>query len=82
MGQPSKVTVAPVTSMIRGVPSEALLSEADGMKTPCALNLHNAITVHQSQMGKRVAQLSPRRLSQICAALRFALGYDFSDEAR
>jgi mRNA interferase MazF len=70
------VTVAPVTSTIRGVPSEVPLDEDDGMKTPCAVNLHNAITVSQQQLGKRVAHLGPARMGQVCAALRFALGCD------
>lgn len=70
------VTVAPITSTIRGVPSEVLLDEEDGMKAPCAVNLHNAVTVSQERLGKRVAQLSPRRMHEICAALRFSLGCD------
>jgi mRNA interferase MazF len=70
------VTVAPVASTIRGVPSEVLLSEEDGMKEPCAVNLHNPVTVVQENLGKRVAQLSPLRMHQICAALRFSLGCD------
>jgi mRNA interferase MazF len=72
----STVTVAPITSAIRGVPSEVVLNEEDGMKAPCAVNLHNAVTVSQDRLGKRVAQLAPRRMSAICAALRFALGCD------
>ena len=72
----STVTVAPITSTIRGVPSEVLLKEADGMKTPCAVNLHNAVTVSQNRLGKRVAQLSSARMHEICYALRFALGCD------
>ncbi len=39
------VTVVPVTSTIRGVPSEVVLNEEDGMKFPCAVNLHDAVTV-------------------------------------
>lgn len=70
------VTVAPITSTIRGVPSEVLLNEEDGMKAPCAVNLHNPVTVHQDRLGKRVAQLSPARMREICAALRFSLGCD------
>src|ERR1700722_2228972 len=70
------VTVAPVTSTIRGVPSEVALDEADGMKAPCAANLHNAVTVSQGRLGKRVARLSGQRLTEVCAALRFALGCD------
>ncbi len=72
----STVTVAPVTSTIRGVPSEVVLDEEDGMKSPCAVNLHNAVTVSQQRMGERVTQLGPARMSEVCAALRFSLGCD------
>jgi mRNA-degrading endonuclease toxin of MazEF toxin-antitoxin module len=54
------------------------LNEEDGMKAACAVNLHNAVTVSQDRLGKRVAQLSPRRMNAICAALRFSLGCDLS----
>jgi mRNA interferase MazF len=74
----STVTVAPITSTIRSVPSEVVLNADDGMKAPCAVNLHNAITVSQERLGKRVAQLSSARMNEICAALRFSLGCDFS----
>ena len=74
----STVTVAPITSPIRGVPSEVVLSEEDGMKSLCAVNLHNAVTVPQHRLGKRVAQLSSLRMNEICAALRFSLGCDLS----
>lgn len=72
----STVTVAPITSTIRGVPSEVVLDEEDGMKAPCAVNLHNAVTVSQNRLGRRVAQLSSLRMNEICAALRFSLGCD------
>jgi mRNA interferase MazF len=74
----STVTVAPITSSIRGVPSEVILDESDGMKAPCAVNLHNAVTVSQDRLGKLVAQLSSPRMNAICAALRFSLGCDLS----
>jgi mRNA interferase MazF len=72
----SRVTVAPITSSQRGVPSEVTLNEDDGLKGPCAINLHNLVTVSQHRVGKRVAQLSLRRMDEICAALRFSLGCD------
>jgi mRNA interferase MazF len=74
----STVTVAPITSTIRGVPSEVVLNEEDGMKSPCAVNLHNAVTISQDRLGRRVAHLSSLRMSEICAALRFSLGCDLS----
>lgn len=72
----SSVTVAPITSTIRGVPSEVLLNDEDGMKAPCAVNLHNAVTVSKERLGRRVAQLHTSRMSEICTALGFCLGCD------
>ncbi len=70
------VTVAPITSTIRGIPSEVALGSEDGMKAPCAVNLHNAVTVSKERLGRRVAQLHFGRMSEICAALQFSLGCD------
>ena len=74
----STVTVAPITTAIRGVPSEVLLTSDDGMKTHCAINLHNLVTVAQNRLGKRVGQLDALRMAEVCAALRFSLGCDGS----
>jgi mRNA interferase MazF len=78
IGYLSTVTVAPITSTIRGVPSEVLLTEEDGMRAVCAVNLHNAVTVSQNRLGKRVAQLSRLRMQEICTAFRFCTGCDES----
>lgn len=74
IGYLAAVTVAPITSAIRGVPSEVRLTVADGMKHECAVNLHNVVTVSTAQLGRRVAVLSLERMNEICAALGFALG--------
>lgn len=76
LGYLATVTVAPVSSTMRGVPSEVVLDENDGMKTACAVNLHNVITVSQTRLGRRVARLSSARMSEICAAACFSLGCD------
>jgi mRNA interferase MazF len=73
LGYLARVTVAPITSTIRGVPSEVALDTEDGMKQPCAVNLHNVVTVAKDGLGRRVAQLGPDRMRQVCAALAFAL---------
>ncbi len=70
----TSVTVAPITSTIRGVASEVILTEEDGMKHPCAVNLHNVFTISKAKIGRRVATLSAGKLRQICAAMNFALG--------
>jgi len=74
IGHLATVTVAPITSTIRGVPSEVVLGIDDGMKLPCAVNLHNAVTVTQARVGRRVASLSASKMQEVCAALRFSLG--------
>jgi mRNA-degrading endonuclease toxin of MazEF toxin-antitoxin module len=48
----------------------------DGMKTACAVNLHNLVTVPQSALGRRLARLGPARMREVCLALAFALGGD------
>ena len=70
----ARVTVAPVTSTIRGVASEVALGPEDGLRQACAVNLHNIVTVPRQGLGRRVAQLDEGRLDQICSAIAFALG--------
>lgn len=72
----STVAVAPITSTIRGVPFEVALGIEDVMKVPCAVNLHNAVTVVQARLGKRLSSLSPRMMREVCVAIRFSLGCD------
>ena len=76
IGHLSTVLIPPIRSTIRGVPSEVALNEDDGMKGPCAVNLHNTTVVSQERLGKRVTSLSERRMAEICAALRFSVGCD------
>ncbi len=74
IGYLSRITVAPITSSIRGVPSEVVIGPDDGMKQPCAVNLHNVVTVSKGDIGRRVAQLGDGRMREVCRALAFALG--------
>ena len=76
LGYLSRVTVAPITSAIRDVPSEVVLGTDDGMKQPCAVNLHNVVTVARDALGRRVARLDQSRMRDVCSALAFAFGCD------
>lgn len=69
-----RVTVAPITSTIREVDTEVVLGHEDGMRQPCAVNLHNVVTIPQAIVGRHVATLSPMRMRLVCRALAFALG--------
>lgn len=74
IGHLATVTVAPISSTIREVPSEVVLDVEDGMKNRCAVNLHNTVTISQDRLGRRVAILSEGRMEEVCAAVRFSLG--------
>jgi len=76
IGYLARVSVAPITSTIRRVPSEVLLGQQDGMKQPCVVNLHNVVTVAKAGLGRRVARLGSDRMHEVCAALAFSLGCD------
>ncbi len=70
----NRVTVAPITSSIRGVPSEVRLGVEDGMKRDCVVNLHHLATIPRNRLGRRVARLSDERMRSVCRAIGFALG--------
>ena len=76
IGYLTTVTVAPITTTIRRVPSEVFLSQEDGLLTDCAANLHNLQTVAKTKIGALIAVLSEHRMTQIEAALSFALGME------
>jgi mRNA interferase MazF len=70
------VTVAPITSTIRSIPTEVVLTEADGLPTTCAANFDNLQTVPKNGIGDRIARLTPRKMKEAGAATLFALGFD------
>lgn len=70
----NRITVAPITSTIRNIPTEVLIDEADGLRAPSAVNLDHIVTVPKAALGRRLAGLTPERMFEICRALRFALG--------
>jgi mRNA interferase MazF len=68
-----EVTIAPVTSTIRDIPSEVLLSRLDGMHTDCAINCDHIQTVAKSNVGSMITSLSKEKLSEVRDAINFAL---------
>lgn len=70
------VTVAPITSTIRGVPSEVQLSVDDGLMTDCAANFYNLQTVPKKKIGSWITTLSSKRMAEVDKALQFALGLE------
>lgn len=69
-----EVTIAPVTSTIRDIPSEVILTENDGMPRECAINFDHIQTVSKGKIGAYITSLSQTRLAQTKTAILFALG--------
>lgn len=76
LGFLGEATIAPVTSTVRHIPSEVVLTEADGVPHTCAVNLDHVQTVPRSRIGGVIATLSSARMADVRAALLFALGFD------
>ena len=68
-----EVTVAPITTTIREIPSEVFLSELDGMPRDCAVNCDHIQTVAKGRLGGLVASLSREKMVDISEAITFAL---------
>jgi len=73
----NSVTVAPLTTMIRGIPSEVPLSPADdGVHADCVVNVDNIQTIQKTGLGTQITHLSLERMREVRAAIEFALGFD------
>jgi mRNA interferase MazF len=70
------ITVAPITSTIRSIPTEVVLTEDDGLPNTCAVNFDNLQTVSKSNIGGRIARLTAAKMQEAGTAVSFALGVD------
>jgi len=68
------VTVAPVTTRVRGIPVEVALGPKDGMPHECVVNLDTITTIPKDALRERLTVLSRSRMTAVDGALRFALG--------
>ena len=68
-----EVTVAPITSTVRDIPSEVFLTKADGMLRDCAVNCDHLQTVLIKKIGALITSLPPTKMVDVGRAIRFAL---------
>jgi mRNA interferase MazF len=76
LGFLSTVTVAPITTTVRDVPSELRLGDAEGMKAICVAKLDSLQTIAKERLGRYVGRVDASRRRQIREALLFALELD------
>lgn len=68
-----EVTIAPITSTVRDIPSEIILYRDDGMMRECAINFDHIQTVSKGKLGALITTLSADKLKQVSEAILFAL---------
>ncbi len=68
-----EVTVAPITSTVRDIPSEIFLSKDDGMLRDCAINCDHLQTVSKNKIGTLITSLPQAKMLAVGRAVRFAL---------
>ena len=71
-----ELTVAPVTTTIREIPSEVHLGGEDGMPRSCAVNLDHVQTVPKAKVEGRITAVTGDKMEELCRAMMFALGFD------
>lgn len=64
-----------MTSTVRNIPSEVLLSRRDGMPHGCAVNCDHIQTVSRAKVGAFITVLSPGKTAQVRKAVAFALDF-------
>ena len=72
----SLVIIAPVTTRIRGIPSEVPLGADDGMPQDCVANLDTITTIPRDCLKNRLTTISAKKLKEIEAAIHFVLGME------
>ena len=72
----TSLTIAPITTTIRGIPTEVVLTEADGLFATCAVNVDNLQTIPKARFGGFITHLKLEQMRAVRKAIQFALGFD------
>jgi mRNA interferase MazF len=72
----SRVTVAPITTTVRGLSTEVPLEPANGLAQPCVVSCDNIVTVPAGTLGPLIGYLLPAQETGLAAAIRAAFDLD------
>lgn len=70
----SKVTVAPITSTVRGIAIEVPVDREHGLQHPSVVNFDNVTTLPRELLGARIGMLRLDQEQDVLDALRAAYG--------
>lgn len=71
----NEIVIAAITSSIRGIPSQVLLTRADGMPHDSVVSLDHINTVAKAKIGPLITTLGARRMKEVEDAIRFSLEF-------
>lgn len=72
----TRVTVAPITSTIRGLSTEVILGADNGLDHTSAVNCDNIVTIPTSALGRHIGYLFPTQETELSQAIRAAFDLD------
>lgn len=72
----TKVTVAPITSTVKGLSSEVKVGPADGLDHICAISVDNTLTIPVSALGRTIGFLSDAQEAALARAVVLAFDLD------
>ncbi len=64
--------VAPLTTRVRGLPTEVALDADDGLPEACVVSLDNVQPLAAALLVERITTLRPVRMIEVCRALAVA----------
>lgn len=68
----SRVTVAPITTTIRGLSTEVPVGPANGLDGACVVSCDNIVTIPVAALGSQVGVLLPNQEETLSGAIRAA----------
>jgi mRNA interferase MazF len=71
-----RVTVAPITTTIRGLSTEVPVGPANGLDNRCVVSCDNIVTVPKSALDRQIGHLLPAQEAALTAAIHAAFDLD------
>jgi len=72
----SRVTIAPITSRIRGLSTEVAVGRPNGLDHPSVVSLDNIGTIPVADLGRQIGHLLPEQESLLTDAIHAAFDLD------
>jgi mRNA interferase MazF len=71
-----RVTVAPITSTVRGLSTEVPIGPQNGLQQASVVNCDNIVTIPTSALGRHIGYLLPAQEQALSQAIRSAFDLD------